>query len=67
MTWLIQSGEGEGLPHYLSDKAARLTGASHGWTTVVRDAVKFDSAEMAEDYVQRKIPTMQVTVVKHYG
>ena len=63
MTYLIQSYEGEAVPHYLMN--ARGLGASQAWTTEAHVAMKFDSAEQAEEYVGKKLPTMRVAVVKH--
>jgi len=62
MIYLIQSYEGEAVPHYLMD--ARGLGASQAWTTDAPKAMKFDTAESAEEYVGKKLATMRVAVVR---
>lgn len=65
MTYLIQSGEGEGLPHYYSPMTARLTGAAHGWTQIIRDAVRFETEEDALKFAEKKLGYLPYHVVKH--
>lgn len=65
MTYLIQSGEGDPVPRYYSQKVARNLGSSIGWSEKRDDATPFDSEAAAYLFAEHQMGHIMFRVVRH--
>lgn len=61
MTWLIESGEGDPVPHYYTNK--NYAGALM-FVPEIHNAFKFETEEAAQMFANRRMSHMRVTIVE---
>ena len=59
--YLIKLADGEPMPHYL---ATQSHGAAFAWTPMLGDSRKFETEDDADNFVEKRMPHMEVQVVK---